>query len=126
MGCAACSRGVGCVACIVRRARAAYRCGIVHCRAGRTAEGGDIAQELGQLGHGGVGERDHAEARGGEQRRAQQQQPEERAVLCLGRGGLLALLRAARHRVGLRIIVRVVRERLALRWAHRCLAQELV
>ena len=34
-----------------------------------------LAQELRQLGHGGVGEDHHAGARGAEQRRAQQQQP---------------------------------------------------
>ena len=33
----------------------------------------DVAQELGQLGEGGFGERDHHHARRGEQRRAQQQ-----------------------------------------------------
>eukprot|EP00964_Phaeocystis_antarctica_P042937 scaffold24623_cov66-Phaeocystis_antarctica.AAC.3 len=52
-----------------------YRRRIVHRRAGRAAEGGDVAQELRQLGHGGVGEDHHAGARGAEQRRAQQQQP---------------------------------------------------
>ena len=109
-------------------ARRTHRCRIVHRRARRAAEAGDVAQELGQLGDGGVGERDHHHARRGEQRRAQQQQPEQRAVLRLRRrGGLLAQLRAA-GRVGARVVVvvGVVRERLALRRAHRRLAQDLI
>ena len=68
-------------------ARRTHRCRIVHRGARCAAEAGDVAQELGQLGEGGVGERDHHDARRGEQRRAQQQQPEQRAVLRLRGAG---------------------------------------